>query len=1114
MKNYLNYHGSSSSVGPQTDESRYLKNYGNITTEQIEKKKKIVSDLMALRRMKVQERQDSPFFMNFPKLPMIDSSLQSEHLEPLLQDTVLEKELNSVYGKQALNKATDHFAVMSQFTDDADESAAEIKRGKFIGDITNRRKFKLDRNRQQRMRKQQDLFNKQNDLARKELTLLSSSSVTHTQDSFNDDIPTLVENAEKNLKGMERNLRLLKIKYAKDLSSKFLQKLLKEEIEALKKNYPETVATVVWIIDLILGNVEHQLNVKEGNLLESQLVETLVVADKQQYESLLTQIIKSEATLNEMNAIVEEAVTEMLGEIFQECIFLSRMTIVYPSDMLIHSSTQAAAVAKKEKIKIGNSNLIDEVFVGIRQSRELSKNGVWSHSQTILNESKLPSIKSPRSPLPLDPGGDFVSVSSENARPKLDSNFGNSIHMVRHSANEKTLWKQFNISTADVTIPPKRTIGINVVSLTCDHSYLAVGSYKGDVLVYDGAWSDFTLLRSVVQQGKMKDSIIFLNWSLDNSRLASLSAQGCIVVWSVSFSPFISPYEVSLLNVSSSSYISQQLTALSVLETTKGDFVFQDKIFADVVGYSFPNLVLFHPTVSAAGTQDNIIVAFKNGNILKCNLFNNLQARFTKDIFSGLQSSSKEIPMVVGRSPIKVHKIGQDINVEVFRFHRLEILRICFMLNNGDMISLDTNLNLCQWKHQPEYLTSFGWFTPYKKFRLSFGEEILTFQGKDDIVFEDSVALKKELRGKKRKSKKVIEQERRQALREMEDYDLAGRKPWYTDEFPDKLEENTSKKPLKFITRIYAPAEDFIADASAGGVRFWVVTIKRSSGLLLKLAYRTYESQTNTAVSILNHTVSAVGDRLYFMVLYDEHLPKTRKHVSFVELDLSTMEFGRIGPIQVDISKKVFDQCKNGNVSFFALSRVDGCIGSEYIASNICGQLYVHSLLTGRVIIQKLPDSDDSDKNHELYFPGRVKKLGKDSRLLFINPDGNTNYILTYAIQTKQLPAVAGKVIKIEDQGVERRPIYTTYKYLVISRRKVVADESLDVAWFKPEQAAQRELYTHRHLPLALYMELLINTMIDVVLARTTKVRMPQDMRKKALNQDWLRMENYFSQKF
>ena len=1127
-----------------TDDSKYELGTSNtlipkVNTEEIQKKKKIVSDLMALRRMKYQQhgRQSSPLNLRFSPLPEIEDNIKPSDLESILQDTVLKEELYKLHGKEALNKATEHFSILSDInaksTNKTDE--AEFKRAKFVSNITQKRKFRLERDRQQRIRKQQNLIGKQIELTQQELTFLSKSGgdLTSSLDDDAEDLPKLVENTGKKLKSMERNLRVLKIKYANDLLAEYREKTAKAEMDALKAEHPEGFEVTNWIIDVILENVYDVGKKNEGNVYESELLEKLIDADKAQYEKLEMQRAKANASLEFMEAVVAETCADMVPEICEECFLVALITVVYPEDMVVQSSKLAVdddKVGKQAKRKIiaapDIAKQIDDSFVNMKQNREHFKEGLWYHTLTSIKGDKPVAPPAPQAPAPptkkvefqappppVDSEGDLILISSENVKSKLDSAFGDSEIMKQHAANESVLWKTYQVTVPEVTIPPKRSKGVNVACLSKDHKMLALGSYQGDILVYD-VTSEFTLVSSVISHGKNNSYIVALQWSLDRSRLVSLSSEGCVIVWSASYTPHVSKSDINSLGFSDSIYTSQQLTALCVLESSKADFKLKDVSFSNGASSSYvPSLIQFHPTLSSAASQDSIVVAMKNGIIMKCNLSNNFAARFTNTLIPGFRKDLAPAPIVLGQPPIatqKVLKIGQDVTVEVFRFHRCELVELCFAKNCEDMISLDLNLNLCQWKHKAEHLNSFGWFVPFKKYQLAFVEEILTSLDDDEVIFEDVSALRKG--AKKTKSKKVVEQERKRALRELDDLDVKNRKPWYTDEFPDKLEKVKKKKPLKNITRIYSPPEDLMSGTSAEGMKFAVVTVKKDNGTLLKYAFRTYQSSNSSAVNLLQSHVAPSGERIYFMVLYNEHLPRTRRHVSIIELDLETMQLGNIGPIQVDISSQEYEECKDGGYTYFSLSRVDHGAGTEYICSNIVGNLYVHSLLTGRIVIRKPFQRNTENERTEYQLPPQVKRISQQSRLLYIKPDGDDSYLFVFPLLTDQSYA-AGKVIKITDSSVEkeRRSVQSTYKALSAYKRQNAGSDVKEVGWYKPEQAAQRKVWGHRELPLALYMELMLNTIIDVALSRATNVRMPQEMRKKIWKQDWSRMESYFA---
>ncbi|XP_076825213.1 uncharacterized protein LOC143470820 [Clavelina lepadiformis] len=1078
---------------------------GNLNSDRIKKKKKNIEDLMALRQMKAFQNSRLHFG---GVLGSVGTSLTTSELQPYLERTILKHELDATYGKHGVTKAAEHFTSLSkklQRPNNGEE--VEVQRKEFIDKLNQRRKSKLNANRTLRLRKQQILVDKQLEL--------SQHTSYISEDTLGENLPKLIFETKKNLPAMEQSLKLMKLKHARDLSTTTTNLIRSRSFEDFLLTHKHEVEVVQWILNLVIENVSKQC--ASSNLADAQLLELLLLSDQEQHDELQLQLIRSDVALDILNEIITDTCATLTKNFCEECIHLAQIAFVFSEDAFINGVLASVKKSKKPPEK-----KLESSFLSIKSSRNYFRHDIWSHTQPTKKEElslQMPTSEATPAPVFLDATVDSEIISSEKASPKLETKFGNSSDMLRYFNSESAFWKDMLVETTTSSIS-KLTLKVSYSCITSDHSLLAIGSSRGDILIYNMTWDPPYLACCVSYDGKYDDPIMSMDWTLDYSRLVSLSSKGCIIVWSVSLTPYVSVNNLISLDyeVSSTSFNSQQLSALCVLESSQGDLQFkQGNLIETVGGSSLPSLVSFHYGLSFAATQDSIILALTNGDIIKCNLFNIIQQHCTDNLMINAQSHGA-LAYVLG-PPLKEqsnNKIGQELPAELFRYHKCPLLRVNFIKNtDGTMISIDSNFNICQWKEESKYVNSFGWFMPYRKCNLSFVEEILIPKGADQIIFEDIQALKKSVKGKKTKSKQVVEQERRQALKELQTMQILNISPWHTDELSDNLEEkNQVKKPSKFITRIYAPSDDHLFEASAGGAVFTVLTLIRDSGVLVKYALRTYESSTAPAIHLLHSALAPCGDRMYFMLLYDEYLPKVRKHVTFIDLDMKTMQLGLIGPIQININSETFDCCKEGNSAHFFLSRVVETSGTDYIISNIAGKLYVHSVLSGRKVAFVQPSKRlESEKEVGLILPSRLRKLDPGSYVMLLNPDGNMMHIVTLPLAEPRSSATAS-MLKIVSQDTESHSS-VTLSYKTLFRVKKELEKSslnqVEIGWHYHEQnSMMKGIWTCRHMPLRLYMMLMVNTVVDIAVARSTGQRITQEIRKKLWKNDWSRMQNYF----
>nr|CAB3262709.1 uncharacterized protein LOC100182110 [Phallusia mammillata] len=1104
-------------------------------SEQIEKKKKIVNDLMALRRMKlIQQNRLRSYSSTSFDLPTVQAPqqiippLDKKNVVPLLQGTTLKNELDQAFGDDGLNKAASHFVTLTTEKQRPDSrEKVQIQRKQFLDALTKKGRTNLQENRKKRVAKQQLLAEKQLELDDQATAVglpgLHWRDQQSSPETLSEDLGYFVNETKKKISSMEHHVRVLKVRYADPPKPRRVY--ASASFELFKSTHRIPVGIASWIIDQILDDVYRKTSKDSAN--DSELIELLLKSDQQQWDDFQVEAVKRKITVDVLNDLIFESCNDLVRDLCAECFYLGLMSNVYPEDIILENAHNIAT-GSKERTKKPISKIVEQTWSGVKVTRSRTRFGLWTHSQATIREDspierKSPTIQkvaTPPPPVVVESGADAEVVSSELAVSKKNSQFGNSPVLSEYALKEFNMWENFRAELPEFSLNSKQSIGISIASPSFDHKLLALGTLRGDILVHDMTWQPARPVRCVSFEGRTTDAIVSIQWSLDMSRLVTLSVNGCVVVWSLSYAPYVTISDLNSLEIEDEDINSQQLTALCVLETVKKDFTFQDgPLVTSTNELHLPSHVAFFPTISFAGTQDSIVVALKNGDMLKCNLSEVIRKRCTEQIMEDTLQRVEEVTYVWGIDAVpdkKVNKIGQEIEVELFRYHRHQLVELCFVKNNKEMVSVDVAYNICTWRHDSEFVNTFGWFTPYKKFKLSLVEEILVPQGADVIRFEDEVALKKKTKGKKTKSKLVVEKERRGVLREIQNSTLLEQKPWHTDEFPDELEgENKTKKLPKLISRIYAPPGYKQSDISAGGATFYLLTYRRETQLLVKFVERVYEPSTMQAVNVLQTFVPTAGDRIYFQLLFNEHLPKVRKHITIIDFDLQQYQLGNIGPIVVNISTENYDLCRAGVAARFSVSRVNQVFGTEYIAFNVVGNLQIYSLLSGRQVVHSPPNKEKAANiNHGLILPPKINKINPGSHVLYLNPDGLTSFLVILPLLGNKT-GVLSRVLKLnyDSSNDERKELQLSYKALQETReinQQSGSEDNFEIDWFKPEQACVDKIHTLREMPVELYIKMTLNSLLDIAVAKATQERIPQDTRKIVWKRDWERLQGYF----
>ena len=330
------------------------------------------------------------------------------------------------------------------------------------------------------------------------------------------------------------------------------------------------------------------------------------------------------------------------------------------------------------------------------------KRDVWSHSQTFHREGSVQDSE--------------IAVDEEE-----DTFDGTVLHFhditpFSDIPDESLLSEQIDFqneesefwlgNTADLsTLPlPRRYKGISCSAVSPNDSLIALGTVQGDILIWDLATYPPRILRT--SRGK-NAAVMQLQWSFDSSLVVSLNEYGAVTIWSLSDTVSV-PYDVKSFEPIEQNlgFKSTALAFLLILEPK--DFTFTRGPFSDSKDLSGEvTAVAFHPSASLLGKQAFLMVGLNNGNILRLKF---------SDVASMM--SFPQVHPVNGAT----HKIGQDIDAEVFKAHHHRIILISFVNNVSPMVTVDDKGFINLWEYSSESLTGFGWFVPSIKYRLNLSE--------------------------------------------------------------------------------------------------------------------------------------------------------------------------------------------------------------------------------------------------------------------------------------------------------------------------------------------------------------------------------------------------------
>lgn len=255
------------------------------------------------------------------------------------------------------------------------------------------------------------------------------------------------------------------------------------------------------------------------------------------------------------------------------------------------------------------------------------------------------------------------------------------------------------------TLPlPRRYKGISCSAVSPNDSLIALGTVQGDILIWDLAIHPPRILRT--SRGK-NVAVLQLHWSFNSLLLVSLSEDGVVTVWSLGNSVSV-PYDVKSFEPVEQDigFKSTALVPLSTLEPS--DFVFTSGPFSSSKDSAHEaTAVAFHPSSSLFGKQAFLMVGLNNGNILRLK-------------FAAV-ASVMSFPQVHPANGT-THKIGGDIDAELFKAHQHRITLISFVNNISPMVTADERGFINLWEYSSECLSGFGWFVPSIKYRVKLSE--------------------------------------------------------------------------------------------------------------------------------------------------------------------------------------------------------------------------------------------------------------------------------------------------------------------------------------------------------------------------------------------------------
>ncbi|XP_071949515.1 uncharacterized protein [Antedon mediterranea] len=700
-----------------------------------------------------------------------------------------------------------------------------------------------------------------------------------------------------------------------------------------------------------------------------------------------------------MEEIILEVSAKLSLEITEE--YLStEMCIRAMTQLLVINSAEAIATKKKEGREENDPaySLVTGTYHQMVKERQKKRDNIWVHSQKLTSTSEEADKVSGMSGEDID---DDIKVlhfqDADVLQEKRNEEHPAAMRIFR--TKELAYWKKMYPMLDEIKIV-RRSKGVEMSSLSPDHRLLAFGYSHGDILVYDLWTSPINLVRLIGNDSIYSDPIISLKWSWDASRLISINESGSLHIWSMTSGGVATKRDIKDFEVSAgrTNTLPHQMTLYARL--APNDYKFKQGPLAEggtKTATLGPSLSCFYPSHTLLGTQNEFLVGFDNGDILKCNI-EPLIAAASDEMSSEVNTFPK---INLQHQP---NYISQDIPAALFRCHEHPLVLLGCVGNCGNLLSVDAKGYINIWKYNKMQLSHFGWFEPLNRYRLVMDEK--TFVAVEDqepqVVFTEN-AYKSKKRATKKALSEKLKEDRKQTQKEVTWLKLRT-VGWHRKRDDD---EGT-------LTEIWRPQE-----VPPDGCDFHVVVRDTMNSLLLSYTKVKFKEKANGYSAMLECKLSSDGNLLAFMLLFKQCPPKGA-HISFVFIDVPEMKVRpyRIN-IQFSLSQLEFTRCMDKGVCSFQISRAYNVTGSEYLIVKVLDFLHVYSVDSGALVVQTsaLPANGltISPKHLTIEDQSMVDVACTQGRMIIINYSNKQSGI---------------KIIDIADKNTEenRREMYATHK--------------------------------------------------------------------------------------
>ena len=555
------------------------------------------------------------------------------------------------------------------------------------------------------------------------------------------------------------------------------------------------------------------------------------------------------------------------------------------------------------------------------KTRRAEKERIWAHSLPLVHMSGSPVVEENK---------DIEPIEVDRIKPfSLRTDDQDSAIFRNFRTKEGEYWQEIRPEFYQIPLTSSMK-GCQCAKLGNKHRFLAIGTGKGDILVYDLFQVPPLVLYAIANRTRTQAPIESIAWSADDTQLLCQRNQS-MTLYSLQKSFEVRERELDHLglNFKPDDVKPFHLHEVVTLNQMEADFVFQrgpiaeqktdDKVYA-------LGLFKFYPSCSLSGSTFSVVASLENGEIQKIDLEEKTMRKPNRTELPDPTTKVIHSPIEKETRP---NFIGQNCESEMFRGHESPLMLITFVAGVGDMITLDEQGYLFYWRYTKN--SFMDGFEPYKKYKLMLEKTVyvpMNSQTPPKVIFSPftsdrrgkRVALPaEEVEGRRDRMEMLL------FLRSIEDKEVIWREI-------NQLERT--------ITKQY-PAHAI----SKSGSDFFTITRDMDDQVLLKVVKEILRPSKVQAIRLMEAEVTPDGDVLVYMALFEASV-STEAHLSFFAYDLEERKSINVR-LDITLTKKEFDFIIRGDVCSFETTRPFESTSTAYIIVNLLGVLQGYSLTTG-----------------------------------------------------------------------------------------------------------------------------------------------------------------------